>query len=231
MEKKAIIEKVVKCLALAQSDNPHEAAAALRKAQRMMAEHGIEPQDVRLAAVTDKETPAGGWENPPRHVAMLAALVGEAFRCHPIFNVTAWWPRYRSAVRFVGVDPEPKLAAYAFDVLRRQLVAGRKRYLASLPKRLKRSTKTRRADLWAEGWTNAVWDKISCLVIHQDRKKLIADYIEAQHGALVKQGARTHKPRGRREWVCAAEGYIDGQGVSLNHGVGQELRPQIDREN
>lgn len=45
-----------------------------------------------------------------------------------------------------------EVAAYTFDVLRRKLTSGRAAYLTSLRKGLKRATKTRRADLWAEMW-------------------------------------------------------------------------------
>ena len=234
MNNRAMIEKIAKCLALAGSDNPNEAASALRHAQKLMAEHGIDEQDVRLAGVSAKRATAGKWKNPPRHIAMLAGLVGEAFRCRPVFcvsdtriNLMNFTRRHVSSVRFIGVDPEPTLAAYAFGVLRRQLVAGRKRYLTSLSRRMKRSTKTRRADLWADGWALAVWDKIAKLAIAKEREELIDDYIKACHGALVKGQSRCHEPKGMRENGCIDQGYIDGLDVELHHGVGRQIRPQI----
>ena len=50
-----IIGKIKKCLSLSQSDNPHEAASALRQAQALMRKHGLD------------------------EVAMANAEVGEAF--------------------------------------------------------------------------------------------------------------------------------------------------------
>ena len=37
-----IIGKIKKCLSLSQSDNPHEAASALRQAQALMRKHGLD---------------------------------------------------------------------------------------------------------------------------------------------------------------------------------------------
>lgn len=46
---KAVLERVRKLLALGQSSNPHEAAAAMGHAQKLMREHGISDADLRLA--------------------------------------------------------------------------------------------------------------------------------------------------------------------------------------
>ena len=44
-----ILDKIKKCLALASSANEHEAAAALRQAQKLMQAHGLTDQDVAAA--------------------------------------------------------------------------------------------------------------------------------------------------------------------------------------
>lgn len=49
MDKKAAIEKIRKCLALAKSANEHEAAAALRQAQALMRKYGVEDGDILMA--------------------------------------------------------------------------------------------------------------------------------------------------------------------------------------
>lgn len=43
MNDQRILERIKKCLALSQSSEPHEAAAALRQAQKLMEMHGGQP--------------------------------------------------------------------------------------------------------------------------------------------------------------------------------------------
>ena len=44
----AVIDKIRKCMALAESENEFEAAAALRQAQRLMQQHGLSSDDVEV---------------------------------------------------------------------------------------------------------------------------------------------------------------------------------------
>lgn len=68
-----ILSRIRKCLALAQSSEPHEAAAALRQAQKLMAQHGIDAVDIELSAVVEAYVPAGrSAQVPPRWLAALA---------------------------------------------------------------------------------------------------------------------------------------------------------------
>ncbi len=48
MTRDKALAKIKKCLALGRSTNPHEAAAAMRQAQKLMAEHGLNDTDVKL---------------------------------------------------------------------------------------------------------------------------------------------------------------------------------------
>lgn len=47
----ALMAKIKKCLALAQSANEHEAALALEKARALMEEHGVSAEDLQLSDV------------------------------------------------------------------------------------------------------------------------------------------------------------------------------------
>ena len=49
-----ILDKIKKCLALSSSSNEHEAAIALRQAQKLMELHGISDIDVKAAQAQEK---------------------------------------------------------------------------------------------------------------------------------------------------------------------------------
>ena len=74
MEHEKIIDKIKKCLALSNSDNPHEAAAGLRQAQKLMQMHGLNELDIELSDVQEMRAKASNagvvaWES------LLANLV------------------------------------------------------------------------------------------------------------------------------------------------------------
>ena len=52
MNKKDVIEKIKKCLALSKSANQHEAATALRQAQSLMEKYNIDADDSELLGLS-----------------------------------------------------------------------------------------------------------------------------------------------------------------------------------
>ena len=79
-----ILDKIKKCLALASSANEHEAAAALRQAQKLMAQFGLTETDVTLADVGEVRQQA---QNVP--VVRYCSEASQATRLWPV----TWRPR------------------------------------------------------------------------------------------------------------------------------------------
>ena len=102
-----IIDKVKKCIALSKSDNPHEAAAALRQAQALMRKHGIDEAGIAAAEIgaTDVEHKSSNAVRPPAWETMLMMLVGTAFGCRGMFIPASKVNGRRGAgsYRYVGV--------------------------------------------------------------------------------------------------------------------------------
>ena len=123
MDKSSALEKIKKCLALSRSANEYEAAQALKHAQALMAKYGLTGWDVELAEISEqygkapKSAPSWHWR--------LVHLCGSAFGCD------RWHAADRSGGRFVfcGINGRPKLAAYAYEVLLRQLKTARREYI------------------------------------------------------------------------------------------------------
>lgn len=156
-DKDNIIAKIKKCLALAKSSNEHEAAAALRQAQKLMQAHGISDLDIEHADVQEESARAGAFLKPARWEGALAGIVGTAFGCRTIFmadplaGVGRW--------KFVGVAPTAEIARYAFEVLFRQAKRARAHYIKTALKRCT-TTRARRADLFCDGWVGTATELI-----------------------------------------------------------------------
>ena len=211
MVRRRIVEKVRKCLALARSDAPNEAATALRQARALMAEHGIEE---RLVDVEGVRTANGRGETAARWRVMLGEMVCDAFGLRMI-QVPR---RGRSEVEFIGKVPRPEIGAYAFDVLRRQLESDRRKFLQGL--RCRRATKTRRDDLFAEGWISAVRGKVENLVADGDEERIVEEWIGREHPLLedMEYRARGGRP-GPGDVSAFSGGRSAGRRARLTAGV------------
>jgi len=220
-DRSKIIAKIKKCLALSVSSNEHEAAAALRQATKLMEANGITDMDVMAADATECAIKAGAKSQPAAWEAALAKRVADAFGCRLLFS-PAWLFRDRGEWLFIGCDPAPEIARYAFSVLVRQGKRVRAEHIATKLKRCKSVTKTRRADLFSEGWVWSVVSKINAFAGTDEQRQIIDAYMAKRH-PQVKPGKTTDRNSGRRltdrEHSDYASGIYKGKDAQLNHGV------------
>lgn len=206
-----IIARIRKCLALSASPEPHEAAAALRQAQKLMEQYGISEDQVRMADVQEKTTTAGrSAHRPPAWLVALADTVANAFGVSQHYH-----DRVNRSCEFVfvGVGPAPEVAGYTFTVLRRKCSAARERHFRTL--RGKRISRVRRADAFANGWVLAVRDSVRAFA--QEVPKIVGQYLKECHPGLV-----DYKPVNReddKDGMHRLAGFIAGRDVELHHGV------------
>ena len=216
-----ILEKIKKCLRLAKSSNENEAAAAMRQAQKLMRMHGIEHSYVIAAeGVEAHNVFVGASKKPSAHLGMLARMVCRAFGVEVIWNTTSLFGQRESRLQFYGIDSAPEIAGYAFDVLLRQLKRDRTRYMAALNKRLKRATKTRRGDLYAQAWVQAVEKQITDYERSEEEKAAVQAYREQRWPEVGSTTCRDNtKGTRRNDYDAFRKGYRDGEKVDFHRGV------------
>ncbi len=78
-----ILSKIKKCLALSTSDNPNEAATALRQAHALMAAHGVSTEQITMADIGEASAKSRTMarSKPAHWEGALASTVGRAFGC------------------------------------------------------------------------------------------------------------------------------------------------------
>ncbi len=214
------IERVRKLLAVARDPGAteHEAATALEMARKRMEEDGISDQECRARDACENKTDRGTRaEKPPKWECNLAGLIGRAFACDTIFDTSGTWS-------FIGIDPLPEVASYAFDVLHRQLVRARRAYIANTLKRVTvRANKVRRADLFCDGWVAGVAKKVQRMARRPGDDDAVNAYTALTYPSLVdlsprdRNADRNLRDYERRDW---ATGRQDGQSAELHNGVG-----------
>ncbi|WP_336958725.1 DUF2786 domain-containing protein [Sphingobium aquiterrae] len=208
-DRKAILNKIRKCLALAKSANEHEAAAALAKAQALMREYGIDQGDVAF----DKATARGnGAHRPPNWEGILLDAVTRAIPCEVILH--------SGKFLFIGRAPSAELAAYAFAVLHRQLKRARTEYTRTRLKRVRPGRKTARADLFCEGWASTVRRKISALNPHEHHDQALQDYVTGRFRTVPVETRDAGRVDSRTAGNDYFSGVASGRGAELNKPMG-----------
>lgn len=215
MDRKKALDKIKKCLRLATSANPHEAAAAMRQAQALMKQYGIGQADVNMADVMECAAVAGSKKTPARWEALLARTVAKAYACKVIFigGIGRW--------NFIGEMAE--VAGYTMTVLLRQVRQARRDFSATRLKNCKVTTKVRRADVFCEAWVHAVHEQVAAFA-GADLSPAVEQYLAHHYPDLVQ-----HKPRDRnatarrkagvRTISDAMHGVLAAADVRLNHGM------------
>ena len=216
-----IIEKIKKCLRLAKSSNPHEAAAALRQAQKLMAEHDISEEAIAASEANEAPGKSSATDKPTMWEVMLANMVGAVFGCDIVFS-RAWIAAkfaYEGQYNFIGVGAQAEIAAYAFAVLRRQAAKARREYTRSALKRCSPAAKVKRADQFSIGWVASVRQLAVALARDERSTAIVAAFTTAHypHTTSIAPRERQATPLAYRDHQAGRE---EGRNARLHAGVG-----------
>lgn len=215
-----IMDRIRKCLALSASSNEHEAEAALRQARKLMDTHNITELDVQAAEAAEQRAKSGARTQPANWETMLAVKIGDAFGCQIVF--AGHWS-HKGEWCFVGCGAAPEVAQYAFTVLLRQAKRAREEHIKARLKRCKTATKTRRADLFSDGWVRSVVGKIAAFAGGERQTEAIDAYMRKHHpviGQLKSRNRNDGRTLRDHEYNDFAAGSRSGCDAQLNHGVG-----------
>lgn len=221
-----LLARIKKCLALGKSSNPHEAAAAMRQAQKLMAMAGVTTEDVALAGITDANLGLPSKTLPRWHHGLIST-VASGFGCECVTTRGFFGEPF---VHFIGMAARVEVASYAYIVLRRQIIGARKIFIAGLSKNCKTHSKTLRADSYCEGYVLALQDKVRALTLPEDERNLLDAYMNKHHPDLEMAKCARDDDKAKKERAKQPDyryqGYCDGQTATLHHAVhGSTYRP------
>lgn len=187
------LDKIRKCLALSKSANEHEAAAALRQAQKLMAMHGLSEDDLGSTEYLSVLVVCKDYEYGRRKPLIVSSVITVIKRS---LGVEAVWEAYRlpsrdpagpylgqvvHAVRYFGPRARVIIAEHAHGVVYRAVGAAWNRYKKEwqreqalyMPRHVRLTPqappKGMRASFYA-GWCGEVVDKVQALVVTEQEK-------------------------------------------------------------
>jgi hypothetical protein len=224
MDKDSALRKIKKCLQLAKSNNPNEAAAALRQARLLMQECGIGQSDTAMFDIGESmvRSPSA---SPVLWQSVLAQLAGVTFGCD-FFTRTHWQinddtriVRVRNFV-FIGANGSQDVASYAFDVLARQCGKARANHVSTQRRNCKQSTKTARGDAFALGWVEGVEEVLKAFAAQPRPNAEIEVYLKHKYPSMGREKLRDRISGANLRGDELHDGRQAGRAAQLHRAVG-----------
>lgn len=221
MNNEKALDKIKKCLSLAQSSNPHEAANAWRQAQALMRRYNIEHADVLASAISAVQAKGGSGKTVPRWEMVLAVAICEAFECESIRQFYPF-PKKHSSWVFIGEGSSPEIAAYAFEVIFRQVRQGRRAFSADRCQGLPAHIKRRQVDLYSQAWIYSLYDRVKSFARNGKNDAAIKAYIERHFNVadtMKSRGVAKIEKNNFAEMTAIAAGAKAAAETRLHHGM------------
>lgn len=228
MDKETALQKIRKCLALAKSSEPHEAAAAMRQAQKLMEQFGVDHPEILAASVTEEWSKSGASKTPASYEVHLVSVICNTFGCEVMFTrrLSKNQLAIEAGYSFIAAEPIPEIAAYTFAVLRRQMLKARTEYISTALKRYKKN-KTAAADLFCRGWVQAIQRQVASVKPTEEQEEAISAYKRINYGETTKLKSSERKISGSNSINHLHNGWVVGQNAKLSRGVGSTTNMQI----
>ena len=227
MDKETAIKKIQKCMALAKSSEPHEAAAALRQAQKLIEQFGIEHPELLASGVSEEWSKSASTKTPSQYEVNLASMVCNVFGCDLMFTrrLGKSFLSIEGGYAFIGTAPAPEIAAYTFAVLRRQISKARKDYISTALKR-HRKNKTAAADEFCMGWVMAAKRQITTSARTPEQEEAIAAYKRIHYANSVQKNARSRETKNASDRHLT-NGWVEGRKAKVHQGMESNQHLQL----
>lgn len=220
-----ILGKIKKCLALASSSNPNEAATALRQAHALMERHGVSTHHITVADIGESrvDSKTMSRDKPAQWETRLASLVGRSFGCQILVCRTVFEKKYanQGQYAFVGLKQQAEVAAYTASVLIRKCKSARQQWLtenyggASRGYVGVKARLTRMGDMFAEGWVSAIGKLVVDFANPPEVTDAIKQILEQQTTGQAETRAVSKNAIGALEHKAAMSGMEAARGESL----------------
>lgn len=244
-ERQNALRRLKKILALGQSSEPGEAAAALHQAQVLMEKFGLSAVDVDFASIEEASTALNSADltrTESALIGIISAALGISVLISRFPRVHASKDRVRrpkASVIFIGESYKAQIAVYAFETLRRKMKKDLKSCLddllnRALPNKEQRklfTLTTKQREAYAYAWCQAVRSKVQALA--PEPSPAVQRYIEARVDDPSKttpvRGAKPRKSK-QPDLISAymrGKGFRAGQDTQIHQAVHGQAGAQL----
>lgn len=132
-DRQRAIRRIQKCLALAKSPEPYEAAAAIRQAQKLMSSLGLTEDEVAGLEATSEVVITKEAFGGCRYLAKLVNIIQVAFGVAGVWEPGRGISRVRANIRYIGPKGRVQLAVYTHRVVNNAVNAAWREHLETAP--------------------------------------------------------------------------------------------------
>lgn len=226
-----ILDKIKKCLALSTSPEPHEAAAALRQAQKLMAMHGVDETTLMVSDVMEEQVASLMTVSrlDPNELH-LVKMIATAFGCDLIWTSSSSWKRERGASKdvfgrynVIGLKHRVPIAVHTMVVMMRRHLKARSAFVKSLPSFYSRQDKTFEANGFSAGWVLAVTKMVQAYAKDPSEVKAMEAYKQLHYPDTTSKKSRSQSS-GAGGFAVGDEA---GKGESLHRPMDQARHEKL----
>lgn len=221
--RKRILDRIQKCLNLSASSNEHEAAAALRQAQKLMEMHAVSDAELSGAGYGNEsvDVPIQAGRKVPVQLSRLITLIMKAFGVKGVTERRVASSDQAWRVRYWGLETRVPIACYAHDVVFKAMDKGWNTFLIYNPEY--RGQRNARLS-WQLGFLDAIMSKIEAIGF-TDAEQIAVDLVQTAY-----YGKELSKNPPRRMGVdpdLKADGSAAGSKFNLHRPMGGATRRQL----
>ncbi|PTO57414.1 DUF2786 domain-containing protein [Vibrio splendidus] len=218
MDKKKALKKIAKCLELGNSANVNEAANAIKMAHNLMLKYGLEKDDIEFIKM-------GKTQSSHLLPANISSTLLRVIRgINTKFGVEAVLLNHKGLkrVEFIGEADRAIFAAFAFDIIYRELNEHTGQFRNSFAGSGTGTLEvTRRVNSYVSGWIEGALEKLPIITPDDESNNKINNYIDKEFENIDRETFKQQLREAMKNLTADYEvGLKKGRKLSVNRPVG-----------
>ncbi|MZI93703.1 DUF2786 domain-containing protein [Vibrio sp. CAIM 722] len=225
MDKQKALKKIAKCLELGNSANVNEAANAIKMAHRLMIKYGLDKDDIEFIKMGKTQS-----------THLLPANIGSSILriirgINTKFGVEAVLLNHKGLkrVEFIGEADRAIFAAFAFDIIYRELNEQTGQFRNSFAGSGTSSNEvTRRVNSFVSGWIEGALEKLPEITPDEESANKINNYIDKEFENLDRETFKKQMQEAIKNLTDDYEvGLKKGRRVSVSRPIDGAQAPKL----
>ncbi|KZX69984.1 transcriptional regulator [Vibrio sp. HI00D65] len=224
MDKKKALKKIAKCLELGNSANVNEAANAIKMAHNLMLKYGLEKDDIEFIKM-------GKTQSTHLLPANISSTLLRVIRgINTKFGVEAVLLNHKGLkrVEFIGEADRAIFAAFAFDIIYRELNEHTGQFRNSFSGSGTGTLEvTRRVNSFVSGWVEGALEKLPTITPDEESNNKINNYIDKEFKNIDRETFKQQLKEAMKNLTADYEvGFKKGRKLSVNRPVAGAQTPK-----
>lgn len=219
-QKRKALKKIAKCLELGNSANVNEAAQAIKMAHRLMLKYGLEQDDIEFIQMGKTKTQTLLPADISQQILKIIRGINRRFGVECVLTNH----KGLKQAEFIGVAERAIFAAFAFDVMYREMNQQTGQFRNSFQGTgTSNAEVSRRVSSFLAGWLEGALEKLPELNTDDDHDKRMTNFIDKEFENLDRETFKKQLQEAMNALTDDYEkGMKKGRSISVNRPVAGE---------